>query len=62
MIDRDIPLNTDSMTFRNCALAGKGASLTMGELFNLRYTALFTRRTSAKNFFELCQEAASHEK
>ena len=45
------------MTFRNWALAGKGASLTMGVLFNLRYTALFTRRTSAKNFFEECQEA-----
>lgn len=26
MIERAIPLNTDSMTFRNCAEAGRGAA------------------------------------
>jgi hypothetical protein len=61
-METDMPLKTDSMTFKNWALHGSGASLTIGVRFFSRYSILFTRRTSARNLFDECQDAASHEK
>src|SRR4051794_6064334 len=52
-----MPLNTDSITFRNCAPAGSGAVSTSGRYLDsavaLCCSMCFQRR------FEICHEAAS---
>ncbi len=51
MMARAIPLNTDSMTFRNWAQEGNGASLTIGQCsaLRLRFPSGLNGRTSTAN-------------
>jgi hypothetical protein len=60
MIARAFPLKIDSMTFRNCARAGSGAVSTIGPP-EATEALLFSSIRSNRRF-EMCHEAASHDR